>query len=104
MSNTKIKNYPTAVEDDLKALSKELQETQFNGKWTLRTIAKLANLSVNSVKSILEGQTANIASYDMVARAMNTTLFDIAVKIRSAAKTSQKESAKVDSTVSTNTF
>lgn len=71
------KTYPTDISNEISAISSELNSLIKTTKTNLRTIAQHAGISVNSVKSVLAGKTANIATYALIAKALGTTLTDI---------------------------
>ena len=78
------KNYPTEITDEVANIAKQLT-IEFNKSGSnLRTIAKFSSLSVNSVKAVLSGKTANIASYSLIAKAMGTTLVNVIHTMRTA--------------------
>jgi lambda repressor-like predicted transcriptional regulator len=78
------KNYPTEITDEVANIAKQLT-IEFNKCGSnLRTIAKFSSLSVNSVKAVLSGKTANIASYSLIAKAMGTTLVNVIHAMRTA--------------------
>lgn len=69
-------------------------------KSNLRTVSKFSGLSVNSVKSVLTGKTANIASYSLIAKALGTNLIDIVGKIHQNRVTAAATSSETVSIVS----
>ena len=71
------KVYPPELKQDLIDVGAALTRIQKKNNIKYRSIAKFSSLSVNSVKSVLAGNTANIASYDMVARSLGTTLISL---------------------------
>ena len=75
---TKSKNYRTEVLNFVKAIGMELKKLHAAKGTSLKTIAASSGLSVNSVKSIFDGQTGNIASYDSLARALGSSMAAIA--------------------------
>lgn len=101
MSNTKSKTYPSVVEDSLKAISTYLRDKFTQGKYTYRTVSAMSKLSVNSVKSILTGETANIASYDMVARAVGTSLVTACAAIDAEEKRKETQAATAETPTQT---
>jgi len=73
----KQKTYPQEVTDEVLAIGQALK-TLFEGQNSnLRTLAKFSDMSVNSVKAVLSGKTANIASYSLVAKALGTDLVSV---------------------------
>jgi transcriptional regulator with XRE-family HTH domain len=86
------KSYQQETVDAIKSIGDELQKLYEHEGTTIRAIATRSGLSVNSVKSILSGKTGNIASYDSVARALNTNLIDLIIDTFTAANSvGQKE-------------
>ena len=74
----KAKTYSPLVLDSVKQIGVSLQEIQQRSNVSLKTIATNSGLSINSIKSIFKGSTANIASYDSLARALGTCLTKVA--------------------------
>jgi hypothetical protein len=74
----KAKTYSPEVLNTIKKLGVSLQEIQQRGNVSLKHIATNSGLSINSIKSIFKGATANIASYDSLARALGTSLIEVA--------------------------
>lgn len=70
----KSKTYPVEILQEIASISNSLSSLFKSSKTNLRAIAKFSGLSVNSVKSVLAGETANIGSYALVAKALGTTL------------------------------
>lgn len=63
---------------DLAAIGAALHQAYENyGGMTLRKLADISSLSVNSIKSIFQGGRANIANYDALARALDTSLVQV---------------------------
>jgi transcriptional regulator with XRE-family HTH domain len=80
----KVKTYHPATIKTVEAVGTFLKG-QFNAKGlSLKTLSAASGLSVNSIKSILKGATANIASYDALARALGTDLISIMAAIKAA--------------------
>lgn len=73
----KQKIYPTEITDEILSIGQAMKSIFDSQKSNLRTIAKFSDMSVNSVKAVLTGKTANIASYGLVAKALGTTLVDV---------------------------
>jgi hypothetical protein len=67
---------------DLKRISDALVELYNTGGHTYRALAQACSLSTNSVKTILEGKNANIVNYDVVARAMGSSLVEVITKLK----------------------
>jgi hypothetical protein len=74
----KAKTYSPNVLESVKKIGASLQEVQQRNNSSLKTIATNSGLSINSIKSIFKGATANIASYDSLARALGTSLVEVA--------------------------
>jgi transcriptional regulator with XRE-family HTH domain len=74
----KAKTYSPLVLETVKQIGVSLQEIQQRSNVSLKTIATNSGLSINSIKSIFKGATANIASYDSLARALGTSLLEVA--------------------------
>jgi lambda repressor-like predicted transcriptional regulator len=86
--NQKI--YPNDVIDQIQKIGHTLK-TLFNSQKTnLRAISKFSDMSINSVKSVLAGKTANIASYALVAKALGTDLVSIIANMHEGKVTSAK--------------
>ena len=79
------KNYSVDITNEISAIAAELKKVFNNTKGNLRTIAKFSGMSVNSVKSVIAGKTANIASYCLIAKALGTTLTDLIYNSKVAA-------------------
>lgn len=77
--NQKI--YPNDVVEQIQAIGNKLSTIFNNEKTNLRSISKFANMSVNSVKSVLAGKTGNIATYALVAKALGTDLITVISEI-----------------------
>tara|TARA_R110002074_G_scaffold402324_1_gene607109 strand:- start:171157 stop:171477 length:321 start_codon:yes stop_codon:yes gene_type:complete len=73
----KQKIYPQEVTDEVLSIGQAIKVLFDAQKSNLRTIAKFSGMSVNSVKAVLTGKTANIASYSLVAKALGTNLVDV---------------------------
>lgn len=84
------KTYSNDVINDLAKIGAALSSLQKSSGINLRTIAKFSSLSVNSVKSVLAGKTGNIASYDMVARSLGSSLIGVIAGICVACNESEK--------------
>lgn len=78
--NTNKKVHPPEIIQEVEKIAKILSDEFARTSANLRTIAKQANMSVNSVRTILEGKTANIASYALIAKALGTNLVELIVK------------------------
>ena len=73
----KNKVYPKEITDEILSIAKAIKAVFDKASTNIRTISKFAGISVNSVKSVLSGDTANIASYGLVAKALGTNLIDV---------------------------
>ena len=97
------KNYPQDITNEINLISVELTKIFTKNKSNLRTIAKFSGMSVNSVKSVLAGKTANIGSYCMIAKALGTTLTDVIYTMKAnEAKTSMTTVATTSTTIEAN--
>lgn len=74
----KTKTYSPEVLEAVGKIGSALHNLQMKNATSLKTIATSSGLSVNSIKSIFKGSTANIASYDSLARALGSSLFEVA--------------------------
>lgn len=83
MTNMKNKTYPTEITDEIMEIANALKSIFTTTNSNIRTIAKFSSMSVNSVKSVLAGKTANIASYSLIAKALGTNLIDVVHGLRS---------------------
>jgi hypothetical protein len=83
----KQKIYPKEITDEIELIGLAIKSLFESQKANLRTIAKFSDMSVNSVKAVLTGKTANIASYSLVAKALGSTLLDVIEKIGEAPPT-----------------
>ena len=95
------KIYPNDVVEQIQSIGNKLSTIFNKEKTNLRTISKFANMSVNSVKSVLSGKTGNIASYALVAKALGTDLITVISEIKNevaansgAVTTSSEEQAQ----------
>lgn len=79
MTDTNNKYSDTTI-NDLKMIGDVLLSYKQKEKIDFRSLAARSNLSVNSVKSVVNGKTGNIASYATVAEALGTTLLDACVE------------------------
>jgi len=79
---TQNKIYPNEILTEIQGIAGEMNSLFKTQKNNLRTIAKFAGISVNSVKSVLAGETANIASYSLVAKALGTSLTNVVYNIK----------------------
>lgn len=68
------KTYPIDITNEILVISAELSRLFKSNKGNLRNIAKFSGMSVNSVKAVLAGKTANIASYSLIAKALGSNL------------------------------
>lgn len=84
------KTYPAEITTEITQIANELSKIFNNTKGNLRTISKFSSMSVNSVKSVLAGKTANIASYCLIAKALGTTLTDIIYNMKVASNAAGK--------------
>lgn len=73
------KTYPLDITEEINKIASALKQRYDNSKENLRNISRFSGLTVNSIKAVLNGKTANIASYSLVAKALGTTLIDIIV-------------------------
>jgi len=76
MANKK-KNYPQDTLNDLQIIADRLNKLMVTAGFSIRGIAQKSGISINSIKSVLDGQTANIATYDAVARVFGTSLLNL---------------------------
>jgi transcriptional regulator with XRE-family HTH domain len=76
MANKK-KNYLETTLADLASISTAYNKLMQDSGMSIRGIAQRSGISINSIKSVMEGRTANIATYDEVARAFDTSLIKI---------------------------
>jgi hypothetical protein len=74
----KTKTYSPKVLESVNKIGSALHGMQIKNAVSLKTIATTSGLSVNSIKSIFKGATANIASYDSLARALGSSLLEVA--------------------------
>jgi hypothetical protein len=74
----KTKTYSPEVLTAVKTIGSALQTYQQKNNASLKTLSTASGLSINSIKSIFKGATANIASYDSLARALGSSLIEIA--------------------------
>ena len=86
----KAKTYSPEVLDSVKQIGKCLQDLQQGTSASLKTLSTNSGLSINSIKSIFKGSTANIASYDSLARALGTCLTKVAHDCYMKEATSEK--------------
>lgn len=68
------KTYPADVHNEIVQISTALATLVKSTSTSVRSIAQFAGISVNSVKSVLSGKTANIATYALIAKALGTSL------------------------------
>jgi len=80
----KNKTYPTDVTEEISKISNQLSTLFKSGANNLRTVAKFSGLSVNSVRSVLDGKTANIATYSLIAKALGTNLIDLVANLKNS--------------------
>lgn len=73
----KNKTYPANITNEISLIAAELKALFTKNSANIRTVAKFSGLSVNSVKSVLSGKTANIASYSLIASALGSNLIDL---------------------------
>ena len=73
----KQKTYPEEITEEILSIGQAMKKVFDSQKSNLRLIAKFSAMSVNSVKAVLTGKTANIASYALVAKALGTSLVDV---------------------------
>lgn len=70
----KVKNHSDETLNTVKELSKVLYATFLAKRTTLTWLSNETGLSTNSLKTILRGDTANIASYITTAKALGLAL------------------------------
>ncbi len=80
----KNKTYPADVTEEISKISTQLATLFKSGANNLRTVAKFSGLSVNSVRSVLDGKTANIATYSLIAKALGTNLIDLVAAVKAS--------------------
>lgn len=73
---------PQDIIDEVAKIGNALQAIYAATNSNLRTLAKFAGMTPNSVKSVLDGHTANISSYALVAKALGTNLVDVIAAIK----------------------
>lgn len=95
------KNYPQDITNEINLISVELTKIFTKNKSNLRTVAKFSGMSVNSVKSVLAGKTANIGSYCMIAKALGTTLTDVIYTMKATEAVTSKVAMTGEATKST---
>jgi len=78
--NTNKKVHPPEILQEVEKIAKMLSDEFVRTNANLRTVSKQANMSINSVRTILEGKTANIASYALIAKALGSSLVDLISK------------------------
>jgi hypothetical protein len=71
------KTYPVEITNEISIIANQLNKVFKQNKGNLRNIAKFSGMSVNSVKAVLAGKTANIASYCLIAKALGTNLINV---------------------------
>ena len=76
--------YPEYVSDQLTALAGLINAKVATTGVSIKDLAVKSNLTVSSVKSILGGKTANIASYLMVLDALGSSLIEACQLISSS--------------------
>lgn len=69
---------------DLTLISTELKALFASKKMTAKGLGILADLSTNTVKSILNGEPANIVNYDSICRALGTSLVQVIQGLRAS--------------------
>lgn len=92
----KQKIYPQEILAEVEAIGLALKTVFDSQGNNLRTIAKFSGMSVNSVKAVLNGQTGNIASYSLVAKALGTTLINAIATVSYSSTSSQPIQATED--------
>lgn len=75
--NTNKKVHSPEVAIQVATFSTILKDEFIRTKADLRTVAKSAGMSVNSVKNIIGGKTANIASYCAISQALGIPFTDL---------------------------
>lgn len=87
---------PTAQTlSDIALIGASLSKIMASKKMTFRFLAQDSGLSINSVKTILSGGTANIACYDMISRSLGTTLLSVVNSLDTSKVTPQENIAEV---------
>jgi transcriptional regulator with XRE-family HTH domain len=86
----KAKTYSSQVLETVKQIGTALQGLQQSSSISLKTLATNSGLSINSIKSIFKGSTANIASYDSLARALGSSLTKVACECYEKEASSEK--------------
>lgn len=71
------KQYPAEITSEIQSIAATLHNLMKNSSSNIRTLAKFSSMSINSVKAVLDGKTANIASYCLIAKALGTNLIDV---------------------------
>lgn len=80
MANKK-KNYPNDTLVSIQSIGASLTKLMESSKMSMRGVSQVSGIAVNSIKSVLQGATANIATYDMVARALGSSLIEVVQKM-----------------------
>ena len=78
------------LQHDLSKIGAAIYSLAKDQKQTLRKIAKSTGLSINSVKVVFSGKTGTITTYDTVARYLGTSLFEVAYRLESDARSRDK--------------
>ena len=94
----KVKNHSDETLNTVKELSKVLYATFLAKRTTLTWLSNETGLSTNSLKTILRGDTANIASYITTAKALGLTLSLDSESTPAPVDTSSKEVTEVPET------
>lgn len=81
------KTYPADISNEINQISVALNSLVKSTNTSIRSIAQFAGISVNSVKSVLTGKTANIATYALIAKALGTNLITVVQTINVAPAT-----------------
>lgn len=70
----KVKNHSDKILEQIKQISNYLYAEFIKSRQTITSLSTKTGLSTNSLKTILKGETANIASYISVASSLGLTL------------------------------
>ena len=90
----KTKTYSIETTSSVVSIGKALHALHVSSKIPLKALSASSGLSVNSIKSIFGGATANIASYDSLARALGSSLIDVASGLKAQEGQKVAETAK----------
>lgn len=70
----KVKNHSEKILEQIKEVSNYLYAEFIKSRQTITSLSTKTGLSTNSLKTILKGETANIASYMSVASSLGLSL------------------------------